>query len=227
MMNSDFKLDKQFGRIIRYLGSPTSSIPVSDSVLEKYENKLPSRLLEYWKEFGFCGFKDGYFWIVNPDDYNEILAQWLEGTSIENDDNYYVIARNAFGELFVWAEKSGLKYTIETSFAWIIESEGAEKEIASGNENDALQFFFGSTGMFSDELERNDDNGKPLFERCKKKFGALDYNEMYTFEPAVFLGGASSINNMAKVDIFVQLSMLASFGQKELLDEAGLIAKAF
>ena len=56
---------------------PFASTPVSTETLAKYRGKLPDRLLEYWQEFGFCGFKDGIFWLTNPEDYEDILTEWL------------------------------------------------------------------------------------------------------------------------------------------------------
>ena len=30
--------------------------------------------MTYWRQYGFCGFADGLFWITNPDDYEDILT---------------------------------------------------------------------------------------------------------------------------------------------------------
>ncbi|WP_394392902.1 GAD-like domain-containing protein [Shewanella woodyi] len=73
--------------------------------LEFFEDKLPTRLLEYWQEYGFCGWGEGLLWVVNPADYADILTTWLSDTPFENADNYYVIARSAFGELIVWGKE--------------------------------------------------------------------------------------------------------------------------
>ena len=80
--------------------------------LSFYEGKLPKRLLEYWQEYGFCGWGEGIFWMVNPSDYHDVLQDWLKGTEFERRekngiDQYYVIGHGAFGRLFVWGETSG------------------------------------------------------------------------------------------------------------------------
>ncbi len=38
--------------------------PVDQETLTRYEGILPDRLLGYWKEFGFCGYGEGRFWLV-------------------------------------------------------------------------------------------------------------------------------------------------------------------
>ena len=67
----------RFAEFIDDFGQPETSRPVSATTLDKYRGKLPDRLLEYWQEYGFCRFADGLFWITSPEDYEDILAQWL------------------------------------------------------------------------------------------------------------------------------------------------------
>ncbi|MCH2089642.1 MAG: glutamyl-tRNA amidotransferase, partial [Pseudoalteromonas sp.] len=79
---------KGFGPAIK------ATMPTQET-LDFFKDKLPERLLEYWQEYGFCGWGNGIFWIVNPQDYHEILQTWLEGTEFaerENNgvDKYYV-----------------------------------------------------------------------------------------------------------------------------------------
>ena len=49
----------------KIVGKPTVEL------IGKYENRLPQSLIEFWKEYGFGSFMDGYLKIVNPDDYQE------------------------------------------------------------------------------------------------------------------------------------------------------------
>jgi len=224
-MIKKFELDEDFEWFLEKFGEPTSRTNVNEDTLTKYRGKLPDRLLEYWQEYGFCGFQDGLFWIVNPEDFEGTLDTWLENTDIPQQDNFHVIARNAFGELYVWGEKTGLKYEITPANAWVIEKKGNEKDIANNNALDSIQeFFYLQKPKYMDEYD-NEEN--PLFEPCKILHGALAYDEMYAFEPALFLGGEAILENTAKVNIFVHLQVLASFGQIEVLDHDGLVGKAF
>jgi len=224
-MNTKFELDEDFEWFLDKFGAPTNTKKINDDIFNKYKDKLPSRLLDYWREYGFCGFMDGLFWIVNPDDYEDALETWLGDTEIVEQDAYYVIGRSAFGELYVWGEKTGYKYDITPLRAWVIEKEGDEEQILNNQTNSALEFFFGATSP--EDVDSEDGNSEPLFEQCKIMHDSLAYDEMYAFEPALFLGGESTLENTTKVNIFAHLSMLASFGQKELLDKDGLIQKAF
>lgn len=81
------------------------SQPVTTNVIEHYKGKLPDRLLGYWEEYGFCGYGEGRYWTVNPSDYAEIMEAWLKQTPLWGRENFYVIARTAYGELYVWGDK--------------------------------------------------------------------------------------------------------------------------
>ena len=111
-MKSEFELDTHFKWFLDKFGEPTTSTPVTNEALQKFKRRLPSRLLEYWQEYGFCGFMDGFFWIVDPDDYEDVLDAWIDDTFIVETDSFYVIGRNAFGDLYLWGEKTGYKYKI-------------------------------------------------------------------------------------------------------------------
>jgi len=67
----------RFAEFIDDFGQPETNRPISAATLNKYRGRLPDRLLEYWQEYGFCHFADGLFWITNPEDYEDILAEWL------------------------------------------------------------------------------------------------------------------------------------------------------
>ncbi|MEX6038422.1 GAD-like domain-containing protein [Providencia hangzhouensis] len=42
------------------------------------EEKLPELLLTYWHNEGWSSYYNGLFTIVDPDDYEDIVDEWLE-----------------------------------------------------------------------------------------------------------------------------------------------------
>ncbi len=90
-------MDKYFEHFLYKFGKPTSSKKIKSSHIENYRGKLPDILLEYWQEYGVCGFKKGLFWIVDPAHYETTLNAWLGNTKIIEQDNYYVFARSGCG----------------------------------------------------------------------------------------------------------------------------------
>ena len=73
-------------------------IPVSESIIEKYKEKVPDLLIDLWKSDGFGKYNNGVIEIINPQDYESILWTWL-GQEVEN---YVPFAISGFGELFYY-----------------------------------------------------------------------------------------------------------------------------
>lgn len=199
-----------------------SELP-SEAVLRSFEDKLPARLLEYWLEYGFCGWGEGIFWTVNPANYSEILDLWLADTPFVGKDNYYVIGRSAFGRLFVWGETSGQSIKINPSYGMLLPADAAENLVKRGPEK-TVDLFFATNSK--DDMEEEDMDGKPLFERAMAKLGPLDADEMYAFVPALVLGGAPKLENLQKVKVLEHLAFLAELGEKQVMADIVALSNA-
>jgi hypothetical protein len=200
---------------------------VADSVvIEAYEGKLPNILLECWREFGFCNFKNGLFSIIDPFQYREAASTWLKGTSLPQIDNFHAFARSGFGELFLWGENTGQHFSIEVATSSIFDNGSNENYINKEGANEAILNFFTVLKPSSLDLEDIYTN-QSIFEDAVDKFGPLEADEMFTFEPALFLGGEQTIKTVNKVNFFIQSEILASMGQREIMDIKGLAKKAF
>ena len=52
---------------------------ITEEIKTKYESALPSELLTIWKEQGFGSFMNGFFKVINPDEYsNQVKALFPE-----------------------------------------------------------------------------------------------------------------------------------------------------
>ncbi|WP_122688499.1 GAD-like domain-containing protein [Pseudomonas viridiflava] len=63
-------------------GQTTIHQIVSHSSIKRYEDKLPKQLLQFWYDYGWCGYANGLFWTVNPQDYESTPEHWLASTGI-------------------------------------------------------------------------------------------------------------------------------------------------
>jgi len=223
-------VDKYLAAFIDEFGQTTSPHSAAPDVLEKFGGRLPSRLLEYWKELGFSGFSDGMFWITNPDDYESAIEEWIGDTPIMEEDAYYVIGRSGFGDLYLWGEKNGHKYTINPANGWILQrGEGRESQIDEGGADKAISVFFSVNDKFLCDVQgttASSDRG-PLFSHAVAKFGPLAHDEVFAFEPAPVLGGSERLDRIAKRNIHVYLSLLAQASEREILTPRALRKKAF
>ena len=50
-----------------------------------------------WQENGYCGFRNGLFWLVDPDRFTPIARQFSA-----TPEGAVAFARSAFGGIFLW-----------------------------------------------------------------------------------------------------------------------------
>ncbi|MEE4718136.1 GAD-like domain-containing protein [Pseudomonas alliivorans] len=192
-------MDEDYAFFLKKFGPATASRIVPSSSMKRYEGKLPAQLLQYWDDYGWCGHANGLFWTVNPQDYEPILKQWLAGTKLSEHDIYHVIARSAFGQLYLWGEKTANSLSITSymsRYSYIPSALNAE------NVDFGVRLFFSTM-----QPERNDLDH--LFESALKKLGSLEADEMYGFVPALALGGPMELKNLQKVKVIEHLEFLS------------------
>ncbi|BBH45045.1 GAD-like domain-containing protein [Pseudomonas sp. KU43P] len=192
-------MDEAFSIFLEEFGSPIESREVPPSSIQRYQGILPNQLLTYWREHGWCGYGEGIFWMVNPQDYDGVVESWLESTKFANSDKYHVIARSAFGDLYLWGETSGASLKITS----ILSRYSVHQSIYTGDRMDAGVRAF----MVSKRVDTNDYGD--LFKPAKKKLAPLHPDEMYGFTPAIMLGGADKLENLEKVKIVEHLIFLS------------------
>jgi hypothetical protein len=198
--------DEDFEYFISKFGEATHCAAVSAATLEKWRGKLPDQLLTYWQREGWCGYADGLFWTVNPEDYEDIVDEWLENSPFEQIDAFHVIARSAFGKLYLFGEKTGSGVTISTATHALT---ALQRDLAKKDDEElarqARNFFAFSK---PDYCDLDDESGSPLFKRALAKLGPLAPDEVYGFEPAIVLGGKMQLENLAKLNLDIHLTIL-------------------
>lgn len=212
--------DEYFDYFLSKFGKPTEVVQATEDQIDAYRDILPDRLLEYWHQVGFSGYGDGLFWITNPAEFEDVLDALLDGTDLANYDNYHVIARSAYGELYLWGENSGHSLTIKPYLNWVKTSVGDEKEIKAGQANAAIQSFFGFKKTDDVDIEAN---SKPLFPSVLKKHGPIGKDEVMVFTPYLFMGGKKSADKMSKENLHVFLQVMADLGGAEVIDMASVV----
>jgi len=198
-------MDEAISLFIEEMGNPTSHTPVPSMAIEHYRNKLPRRLLSYWEGYGWSAHAGGIFWIVNPAEYESVVRSWLGGTAFEARDTYHVIARTAFGCLYLWGEKTGYSLKIESVLSRYCAYELGTTEDSLNRQS---QIFF-----MNPSIESSDFLG--FFSRARKKLGPLKSGEMYGFVPALMLGGSEKLENLEKVNTIEHLTFLSQLSPLE------------
>ncbi|MGF6276056.1 hypothetical protein ABIB38_004463 [Massilia sp. UYP11] len=205
--------DEDFELFIDEFGEATSRTDVPMEAIQKWRGKLPDQLLKYWQAEGWCGYANGLFWTVNPDDYEDLVDEWLADTPLEQLDSFHAIARTAFGCLYLWGEKTGDSVTVACSINSIIAFSSNLKQEMDDPDFDARVFF---SNKSPDHCDLKDESGQPLFERALAKLGPLEPDELYGFEPALVLGGKMRLENLTKLNLDVHLTILRQLASPTL-----------
>ena len=183
-------------------GEPDERLEIDAALLQKYQDILPDEMLLYWKTYGLTSFHQGLFWFTNPDAYEEIVRSYLAETKLSNVTHLYVVARSAFGKLYVWEKGKGDICWIKLLDNSISLNAVKDRQTLSAEEEEyEMNRFIGTSRPKN--LDREDSSGKPLFERALKKFGRVEAHEMYGYKLNPALGGKESIRNLEKVDLFI------------------------
>ena len=163
-----------------------SAIP--DETINKYQNRVCPEVVEMWKKYGTGSFMGGYFRIINPDDYSELI----ESIYFRGKDSVPLFI-TAFGEVITYEENAYIgmiKYNI------------CDFEII----NKGINGFF---ECLEDDEYIKDFFDIKLFEKSKNKFGKLALDESYGFVPLLPLGGKKDINHMDKVKTKEHIELIA------------------
>ncbi|ALU89974.1 hypothetical protein Hrubri_2798 [Herbaspirillum rubrisubalbicans M1] len=206
--------DEDFEYFISKFGEATKRSTVPVASFEKWRGRLPDQLLKYWQEEGWCEYADGLFCTADPDEYEDVLDEWLADTGLDEIDAFHVIARPGFGTLYVCGEKTGCSVTVRCALNMISALENDLKEETKEDQDFSIRFFFSYSEPF--HFDMKDEHGQPLFKRARSKLGPLEPREIYGFEPAIVLGGKILLENLAKVNVNVHLTILRQFAEPEL-----------
>lgn len=220
--------DEDFEYFIQKFGEATTREVVPPSQVDTWRGRLPEQLLSYWQEEGWCGYADGLFWTVNPDDYEDIVEAWLSDTPFERIDRYHIIARTAFGKLYACGENTGTSLTMNCPLHSLIalQSELKRSLGAEGLDENVRGFFCSAS---SKHCDLKDEGRKPLYARALQKLGPLAVDEMYGFVPALAAGGRLKLENLERVQLHPHLMILRQLAEPTVpfldIDIDALMAK--
>lgn len=204
-------MDEYFEYFLEQMGPPIDRREVPRATIDRYRGHLPDQLLTYWEEQGWCGYADGLFWTVDPQEYEPVLEAWIGNTPLMEEDAYYVIARSAFGLIYLFGGTYGKRLYVIAPDSKMVPARKNPPDV-----NQSIRSLF--SAQSPEACDFLDVNGKPLFTRAQEKLGRLGYSEMYGFVPALALGGPGTLDHLEKIKAVEHLVLLAQFAPLETLD---------
>lgn len=155
---------------------------------KKLADRIPKVMLEILKNDGWCSYKDQILWLCDPDDWQPAAQAWCTWAP-----NAQVVARTGFGDLFIW----------DGEMFWFCQV----------HESLCMRTVGNSDWFFSRMLTSHDfapQTHLPVrIRKAKELAGPLNWNEMYTYVPALALGGSEESSRIERVKAIEALTMLA------------------
>ncbi len=96
--------------------NPVKVREIDSSIVDSYADKLPAEIIYLLSTHGISNFLDGFFWIINPEEYQDVLDEIY--VPLKNPDGCF--ARDAFGGLYVWEDDSLIYVDIRFNYSKVI-----------------------------------------------------------------------------------------------------------
>ena len=161
---------------------------VEESCIRKYSEKIPTELLEIWKEYGFGSFFGGYLKVINPDDYMDLLKE-----PYFRSDVAIPILATAFGDIITWEADQ---------YVGIVEYRYNDFDIIIPRFDIFLKLL--SDKGFQKRYFKLDD-----YARATEKYGDLAYDECFGYVPLLALGGKEDVEHLKKVKMREHIAVIA------------------
>jgi hypothetical protein len=160
---------------------------VEKNIISLYDDKIPKKLLNIWKVYGFGSFMGNYIKIINPNEYKELL-----------DDSYFrgkesiPVMTTGFGDIITWEKNRYLGIVKYRKGTFDIIEDGFEYFLNDIMDAEYVQDFL-------DNLQ---------YEEAVINNGALDFDECFGYVPLLRLGGSEKVENLKKVKIKEHIELI-------------------
>jgi hypothetical protein len=154
--------------------------------LTQLASRASDDLREYWKTYGWCTFLNGLLWTVNPIEYERVIKNWPVKDAL-------VIGRTGFGDLLTVVNDKLFTIFVHT---------GRYHE--SGRSFDATL-----SANFRNRSDLDDLYWGELYREAAISLGIPGATEIFTFEPALALGGAPEVKYVRRAAMEQALAFLA------------------
>ncbi len=180
-------MNEQFRKLLKDFSKVGN---VQKTVILKYKGKVPDEIIELWEEYGYGSFYNGFFKVINPDEFMEVYGLLVVDTMDE-----IPIFTTGMGDIIAYD-------TSMNSFTDYFFRYGTAECMPEDN----LQ---GIADLFEFECLGNEWFVYLPYEEAVNKYGQLEYNQCFGYTPLLSLGGYENVESLKKVDLMVHLEIIS------------------
>jgi hypothetical protein len=206
-----------FCYLVEKYGAPQKASPLSQSELVMLHDRLPSGLLDFWREFGAGSWLSGKFQFCSPAQYKSIVDLIFRDDPQFQASRTHLYGYTAFGELWLWNEDFQ-RLEVSLPRLWAA-SPVTSHDWTPRDPDRALLAPLSRLDRGATADWREDTDATPLmFERVRRALGELDLGECYGFIPTLQLGGAATLETVRRMPALEHFAALAQLGPIALFD---------
>jgi hypothetical protein len=182
---------------------------------ERYRDKVPDLMIEFWQQNGTGIILDGYFQFCEPDRYASILKLVFGGDPDIHAEQTHVLGFGAFGTIIAWNEVHQ-DVTID-----LVKGQVSCPALVNGKKYDPNLAVTSQLMLLDDPtLDEYDAHARKLFKRARLKVGKLGVGQIYGFKPILALGGNRALANLSIYEALPHMAILAQAHEMQLMDNA-------
>ena len=163
---------------------------VSPETIKKYEDLLPPEWLEFWKEYGYGSFMNGYFRVIAPEEYEDFFRESV--LKLRNEEAFPVMI-TAFGDViaFISTIKNGERqWSLECAYY---------RYMRSAFFLPSVQYFF--EGLCNPEVYGIDEEFTFIkYSEAVDTLGKIKYDQCFGYDPILTKRGKEKLNDLRIVD---------------------------
>jgi len=189
-----------FDKFVSLYKPADNLVKPTQQILDWYQDKLPGDLLKFWMAYGFGNYGNGLIKVVEPSDYMDSFYAWTGG----RDYSKLPILVTAFGDIFYYRALSSDNEDVS-----LLDIHYRNIDVCEYSLKDFFEKYIVNEELAAGLLK------KQLFEQAVSKLGLLKPDDIYYFQPALFLGGAPETNYLSKGTGSVHQMVLFQLGQQK------------
>jgi hypothetical protein len=174
---------------------------VPKNIINKYKEIFPNDLIIIWEKMGFGIFEDGFFQLVNPDEY-EFVFKYIDKLY----EPSVIWAVTALGDLIMWEGNKNVTIKNAGNCNTFINVRKCNDHVIGADMEGFLNYFLGDRDYWPD----NDYFAAKPYLQIKGKISPLEYGQCYGYVPAIALGGNATIKNIKIVDIKSYINIIGN-----------------
>ncbi|HEX9945991.1 MAG TPA: T6SS immunity protein Tdi1 domain-containing protein [Allosphingosinicella sp.] len=162
--------------------------PFKPADAKRLGERLPAALRLLAEMDGWASYAEQTFWLCDPDDWSGIADDWMEDAP-----GAEVVMRTGFGDLLVW----------DGAFFWLVMPHQSSRMRLTDN----AEWLLRSSLLNPESYFQKDLPG--MMERARREAGSLEADTLYTYVPALALGGDDKSSKIETEKAREALSILA------------------